>query len=126
MILQFQHEIPCGEGHSAECIHTNNNKLQVVYRDEDGNFQMRESIPILGKYNNLTWEERGNYASGYNVSNPRLKKFPHYGMFGFIIANGRNTFITTALAPTLLYMPQPGNETNHISTKYPTIVTPAV
>lgn len=83
MQLTFEYELDCGQGHSPQLVHYNDNRLRVIFLTDEHTASCREALPTLGLYGGLTFTDRGRCSPDYDISLPSMKRVAHYGAFGY-------------------------------------------
>ncbi len=57
--LLFEYDVDCGRGHHPQIVHYKDNRLRVIYLEDDQTVSCREADPVLGLYGILEFTEKG-------------------------------------------------------------------
>ncbi len=93
MFLSFERVLDCGYGQCPQAVHDKSNLLRVIYLTSENTVSYVEANPVLGMYDNLSFEEFGRCSPDENISFPSLKRVAHYGAYGFWSAEGDHRFV---------------------------------
>lgn len=93
MQLSFEYTKECGTGHEPQVIHDRNNRLRVIYLNEENTVCCYEAVPQFGLYDDLTFSSYGRISPDEGVVRPSLKRVAHFGAYGFWSAGGDHRFV---------------------------------
>lgn len=93
MVLTFEYELDGGVGHSPQLVHYNDNRLRLIYLEDNQTASCREALPELGLYGGLSFTDCGRCSPDYEISLPSIKRVAHYGAFGYWAAAGAHRFV---------------------------------
>lgn len=93
MTLTFEYDLNCGQGHHPQIVHYKDNRLRVIFLEDDQTVSCREADPVLGLYDDLVFRERGRCSPDSGVSLPSFKRVAHYGAFGYWASDGAHRFV---------------------------------
>lgn len=82
-----------GQGNSPQAIHSKDNLLRIIYLDDDGYVRGLYADPVLGLYNDLVFADKGRISPDTEVSFPSIKRFAHYGAYGFWSSEDVHRFV---------------------------------